>query len=91
MSATKRAPEVELEILRISVARIAQVLGDVEFDGKPLDGMPFQTLQHLARIENRGWNRLAGDIVERVVELKRLNESLSDDLNERIRDVYFSI
>lgn len=59
----ERTPAEELEILRISVARVAQVLC-VETKTLPVLGKPsYNELLELAR-KPRGWNALCATICE---------------------------
>ncbi len=77
-----RTAEQELEILRISLARIAQTVGSMCLPETPfqpavtLDGLAFQQLQRLASTRDAGWNSLAGLIVE---EIERMKEALRVD------------
>lgn len=65
-----RTPQEELEILRVSLARVAQVVG-VETDDKPvLQKASFNELCEMAR-EPRGWNNLAGLLCGEIEYLKR--------------------
>jgi hypothetical protein len=67
----------ELEILRVALARIAQVCGpDIEQEIPGAEGrvaLEITELSRLAREHDRGWNRLAAFIVDRVE-----NPSLAD-------------
>lgn len=58
----------ELEALRISMARIAQALG-VESTLATKDA-PFEQLVQLASKQERGWNALAAECVERAEQLQ---------------------
>jgi hypothetical protein len=68
-----RTPQYELEILRVSLARIAQACGpDIELEIPGADGrtgLVFSELAVLARID-RGWNRLAAFVVDHCMALK---------------------
>lgn len=63
-----RTDREELEILRVSLARIAQATG-VETDSKPVLDKSFNELCAMAE-EDRGWNALAGLVCEEVGWLK---------------------
>jgi hypothetical protein len=62
-----RTDRQELEILRVSLARIAQACGpDIEREIPGAEGrteLEFTELSRLARGYERGWNRLAAFIV----------------------------
>lgn len=57
----------ELESLRISLARIAQALGAGE--ALPVKDTPYEQLAQLAGTQERGWNSLAAECVERAQRL----------------------
>lgn len=66
---TDRTDREELEILRVSLARVAQVAG-VQTDDKPvLDRSSFNELCEMAK-QDRGWNALAGLVCEEAGWLK---------------------
>jgi len=68
-----RTSQEELEILRVALARVAQVVG-VQTDDKPvLDRSSFNELCEMAR-ESRGWNNLAGLLCEEIGYLKQVLE-----------------
>jgi hypothetical protein len=81
---TNRTDFQELEILRVSLARIAQACGpavELEIPGaKGRMGLEFTELSRLARVYERGWNRLAACIVDHVE-----NPSL-DDLDAKLAE-----
>ena len=60
-----RTDREELEILRVSLGRIAQAVG-VQTEDKPvLDKSSFNELSEMAKVD-RGWNALAGLICEEI-------------------------
>jgi hypothetical protein len=59
------APRQELEVLRVSLARIAQATG-VETERLPVLNKAYEELCDLAK-QDRGWNGLAARIVDRVL------------------------
>jgi hypothetical protein len=65
-----RTDRTELEILRVSLARIAQACGpaiELEIPGANLrTDLEFSELSRLTREHDRGWNRLAAFIVDHV-------------------------
>jgi hypothetical protein len=62
---------IELESLRVSLARIAQKLGlHDEIPGNPGFEAPFEALCKAARDHERGWNRLAACIADEVERLQ---------------------
>jgi hypothetical protein len=65
---TERTTKEELKILRVSLARIAQVCGpEVEREIPGAEGrlsLGFSELSQLAQTNARGWNRLAAFIVD---------------------------
>ncbi len=63
----------ELISLRVSLARVAQAMR-VETDYLRVRGKSYEELILLAEFNERGWNHLAGECVERVVELQQLEE-----------------
>jgi hypothetical protein len=66
----------ELENLRVSVARIAQVIGaDNSLEVKDKN---FSLLRALACTRERGWNDLAHKVVVQIEHLQR-NERFSDE------------
>jgi hypothetical protein len=58
----------ELISLRVSVARIAQVLS-VETDQLKVRGKAYEELILLAEFNERGWNSLAGECAEKALFL----------------------
>jgi hypothetical protein len=72
-----RTDREELEILRVSLGRVAQAIG-AQTDDKPvLDQSSFNELCELAK-QDRGWNALAGLLCERAQYLKEELERLGD-------------
>jgi hypothetical protein len=65
-----RTPTQELEILRVSLARIAQA-GGVETVRLPVLNKCYEDLCALAT-QDRGWNGLAARVVERIHQLSDL-------------------
>jgi hypothetical protein len=61
---SSRTPQEELELLRVSVARIAQTLG-VEFETIPVSGKSFEELAEMAK-KDRGWNATCAVIIEEI-------------------------
>jgi hypothetical protein len=73
-----RTPQEELEILRVSLGRVAQAAG-VQTDNKPvLDKSSFNELCVMAK-EERGWNALAGLVCEEVGWVKHELERYQHD------------
>jgi hypothetical protein len=66
----------ELEVLRVSVARIAQVIG--ADNSLEVTDKGFSELGALARAKERGWNDLAHKAVIQIEYLKR-SEQCSDE------------
>ena len=64
----------ELLSLRVAVARIAQALR-VETNQLKVRGKPYEELYLLAEFNERGWNYLAGECVERITEILKDGES----------------
>jgi hypothetical protein len=56
-----RTDRQELEILRVSIARVAQAIG-VETTELPVIDKSFNELSEMAK-QDRGWNRLCAAIV----------------------------
>jgi hypothetical protein len=81
---TERTPQYELEILRVSLARIAQACGpEIEREIPGAEGrteLEFTELSRLARELDRGWNRLAAFVVDHVE-----NPSL-DDIDAKLAE-----
>jgi hypothetical protein len=62
-----RSDREELEILRVSVARIAQMIGA---DSRvKIKEQGFQELCRTAHVEERGWNALAADICDKIEDM----------------------
>ena len=61
----ERTAQEELEILRVSVARIAQVLGTQT--SKPVKNKVYEELAEMAKQE-RGWNALCCEIYDRLFD-----------------------
>lgn len=76
-----RTPQTELEMLRVSLARVAQAVGGLCLSngdpegGVPLDGKAYEQLLRLAQNPD-GWNRLCASIIEEVKCLKREHREL---------------
>lgn len=74
-----RTDRQELEILRVSLARIAQACGpavELEIPGAAgRFGLEFTELSRLAR-QDRGWNRLAAFVVAHCMEDRRIVDEL---------------
>ena len=70
-----RTDRTELEVLRLSVARIAQAVGGLCLPetpmrpAVPLDGLPFERLLSLAE-RDAGWNALCGAIIGEIERMK---------------------
>jgi hypothetical protein len=62
----------ELLSLRVAVARIAQALR-VETDQLKVRGRPYEELYILAEFNERGWNYLAGECVEKIMDKELQN------------------
>jgi hypothetical protein len=77
-----RTPQKELEILRVSLARIAQACGaDIEREIPGANGrldLVFRELSDLAWQHDRGWNRLAAFIVGHIYGRHALMALLND-------------
>ncbi len=79
-----RTDRKELEILRMSLARIAEACGTataLEIPGA--NGCPqlgITQLAHLCNTQDRGWNRLAACIIDHIE-----NPSL-DDIDEKLAE-----
>ena len=63
----KRTDRQELEILRVSLARIAQAVG-VETEQLPVLDKSYNELAPMAREEDRGWNALAGLVAHTICD-----------------------
>jgi len=75
MTKLSRTDRTELEILRVSLGRVAQALG-VQTDAKPvLNKSSFNELCAMAEVD-RGWNSLAAVACEEALWLRRDSERL---------------
>ncbi len=71
-NAQGRTPQRELEILRVSVARLAQFF-HVETEHLPVLDAPFELLVEMAR-NDRGWNALSAEILSAQTERIRTGQ-----------------
>jgi len=73
-----RTDRQELEILRVSLGRVAQAAG-VQTDAKPvLDKSSYNELCEMAKVD-RGWNALAAAVCEEVLWIKHDLERLQNE------------
>lgn len=56
----------ELTSLRVSIARLAQVLGVTECESMPIHDFAYENLWLLAATKERGWNYLLAECMEKV-------------------------
>ena len=74
----KRTDREELVSLRISVARVAQALGQIDpVSYIKVEDLAFSELHELASTRDRGWNDLCYYMVQRALELNSEVERLT--------------
>ncbi len=84
----ERTPQAELEVLRVSLARVAQAAG-VQVNSLQVLNASYAELLKLARSNARGWNLMAADIEATIKSLKAERIRARTHAVERI-SVYLS-